>query len=154
MVRLEIETLGDERFVRGFNRYVEQMKDFREVYQGIWEDFTEVTERNFAREGFPRPFRPLSPKYKEWKDRNFPGRPILQLRYRLIRSLLGRAQAEAQDTVKDIGAREAEFGTQVPYANRHQRSGRMPVQLTDGDKVRWSKMIHEWSYRKLRGEIE
>ena len=31
----------------------------------------------FARQGTPRRWAPLSPAYKRWKDKHFPGRPIL-----------------------------------------------------------------------------
>lgn len=154
-VTLEIETLGTERFVRGFNRYVAQMKDFTPIFEEILEDFRRREEEIFAGEGVPKSFAPLSPAYAAWKEMNYPGQPIMQLRGPLKASLIGKADG----TVLKIAPLEAEFGTSVPYAHRHQMgTGGMPkrevVQLTEEDKTRWARMIHEWSYRQLQREIE
>jgi phage gpG-like protein len=153
-VTLEIETIGDERFVRGFNRYAEQVKDWRPAFEDIYQSFTEITRRNFASEGRPESWAALSPGYAKWKAKHYPGKPIMQRTRRLIRSLTGVGQASAQDTIKDIKPLSAEFGTMVPYATYHQQGRGVPrrkvVQLTEGNRRFWARIIHEWAYRETR----
>ena len=151
MVVLRIDTIGEERFIRGFNRYVEDMKDFSPVFEQIADWFYSEEKRIFAHQGDPESFVPLSPQYKAWKDKHYPGKPIMQLRGRLIASLAGQADG----TVKKIGKMEAEYGTQVPYAHRHQMgTAGMPkrkvVQLTEARKRAIARMIHRWSFEQLQ----
>lgn len=153
-VTLEIETLGDERFVRGFNRYVARMKDFTPIFEELLEDFREIEEKNFASQGTPKAFAPLSTKYKAWKERHYPGRPIMELRGVLKASLVGRSP----DSVINIDRKSAEYGTSVKYAHRHQKGTygmpvRKIVQLTESDKTRWARKIHQWSYEELQRSI-
>jgi len=154
MVVISIETIGHERFIRGFNRYVQKIKDFRKVFRMIAEDFWDMEQEIFDAEGKPEVFPPLSKNYKRWKDTHYPGRKIMQLKYRLIKSLTAKDQGKSQDSVLDVRKKSMEIGTRVPYAIKHQMGhGDLPVrkivQLTEPRKVKWSKMIHEWAYREL-----
>jgi len=155
MVVIRIDTVGEERFVRGFNSYVNFMKDFRPVFEKIAEWFWDEEEKIFQKQGNPEPFRKLSDVYAAWKQKYYRGKPIMQLRGRLIASLTGRNQADAQDTVKKIDKTEAEFGTRVPYAHRHQMGTfgmpkRKIVQLTEARKRTIGRMIHQWAYEQLK----
>lgn len=159
MVVLQIETIGTERVVRGFNRFGDQMRDLREPFQEISEDFFKAEEKNFRAKGTPQLFRPLSPKYAAWKKKHFPGKPIMRLTDRLINSLTGKNQADAQDTIRLIGKKAAEFGTAVPYAHRHQAGTKgMPkrkiVQLTEKIKRRWMYIMHQWVVRKAKEDLK
>lgn len=150
MVTIQIETIGDERFVRGFNRFLDEIKDFSPVFELLWDDFTEINKKNFDRQGTPERWKPLSEDYAAWKAKVRPGRPILVFDGNLRASLTGLSP----DTIKKIGKTEAEFGTTLPYAPYHQRgSGRLPrrkpVQIAEPDKMRWSKIIHRWAYETL-----
>ena len=154
MVVVSIETLGTERFVRGFNRFEEEMKDLREPFGVIADDFTETVERNFGAQGTPEKWSPLSPKYRAWKARVRPGAPILIFDGRMYESLRGVSRGPTADTVRQIYPQRAEFGTIVPYAIFHQTGTRnmprrKPVQLTDQDKKRWARIIHEWAVKGL-----
>jgi phage gpG-like protein len=153
-VQLDIETVGDERFVRGFNRYVSMMKDFRPVFDDIREDFQAIEKRVFRAQGTPESFAPLSEKYKKWKDRHYPGKPIMQLRGYLVGAMTG----DTADTINRQRKKEAEFGTTLPYAHRHQMGTlgmpqRKFVQITAKDKTRWARMIQTWSYKQLREAV-
>ena len=158
MVEITVETIGEERFIRGFNRIGQEIKDFREPFQEISEDFYRREKSVFAREGDPVGFKPLSKAYAKWKSQRYPGKKIMQLVGRLIKSLTAADQAEAQDSIKRIKKTWAEFGTQVPYAHRHQMGTvgmpkRMIVQLTEKDKVRWGRIIHEWAMKVIKRNI-
>lgn len=159
MVTITIETIGEERFIRGFSRIEKQMPDMRPVFEDIAVYFWAREKQIFAREGDPESFDDYtSDVYKAWKRKHFPGRKIMQLRGRLRNSLIGERQAVAQDTVKIIKKKSAEFGTQVPYAHRHQMGTfgmpqRKIVQLTEKDKRWWAKTIHEWAYKTVLKEV-
>jgi phage gpG-like protein len=157
MVILTLETIGDQKLVRGFNRFTALMKDFTPVFRDVAEYFYKTEEKVFNAEGDPEMFLPLSPKYREWKRRHYPGRKIMELTGRLKESLTG-GPGNAGDTVKTIGKTNAEFGTKVPYAHRHQMGTHgMPqrkiVQMTETRKRIITKMIHDWSFRQLQGSL-
>lgn len=155
MVVLSVESIGEERFVRGMNRYVQEMKDFREVFLQIQQDFYEINERNFARNGYPVKFTPAqNERYIAWKRSRVGHNIPLVLYGRLRNSATGKNQADAQDTVVDIRRTSAEFATRVPYALHHyyDRNSKA-VQLTKEDKTRWARMFQTWAYQKWREEI-
>ncbi len=158
MVTISIETIGEERFIRGFSRIVEDMDDMRPAFQDVSEDFYRREKQIFDRQGDPVAFKSLSAAYKKWKTLHFPGRKIMQLTGRLRLSLVDPDRAKAGDVVKKISKRSAEFGSQVPYAHRHQMgTGGMPkrmiVQLTNKDKIRWGRIIHEWAIKVVKRNV-
>ena len=154
MVVVSIQTLGAERFVRGFNRFEAEMRNLSEPFGVIAEDFAEITERNFGAQGTPEKWRPLSPKYAKWKSRVRPGRQILVFDGTMYASLRGVRNGTGPGTIRQIYPKRAEFGTMVPYAIYHQTGtrkmpARKPVQLTEEDKKRWGRIIHEWAVKGL-----
>ncbi len=158
MVTITIETIGEERFIREFNRIEADMADMRPIFQDISLDFYRREKQIFARQGDPAGFKPLSAAYKKWKSLNAPGKKIMQLSGRLRLSLVDPDRAKAGDVVKKIGRKSAEFGSIVPYVHRHQMGTRgmpkrMIVQLTEKDKIRWGRMIHEWAKDLIREHL-
>ncbi len=158
MVTISIETIGEERFIRGFNRITKEMPDMRPAFQDISEDFYQREKQIFARQGDPAPFKSLSTAYAKWKAIHAPGAKIMQLSGRLKLSLVDPDRAKAGDVVKKMRKRSAEFGSQVPYVHRHQMgTGGMPkrmvVQLTNQDKIRWGRIIHEWAKDLIREHL-
>ena len=152
MMQIEIQTVGDQNFIRRFNRYIEDMRDFTEPFNRIYDDFVEVEKNIFGSEGAPERFVQLSDRYKEWKERFFPGLPIMQLHRRLVTSLISRNDSDA---IVDIDGRGgvATFGTKIPYAHRHQMGTfgmkqRKFIQLTEEIKRRWAKIIQEWAFEQ------
>jgi phage gpG-like protein len=158
VVILTIDTVGDQKIIRGFNRYTAMMKDFRPVFNEVAEFFYRTEEKIFASEGNPEMFVPLSPIYKAWKSKHYPGRKIMELTGRLRRSLTGKGQADAQDTVRIIKKTFAEFGSQAPYVHRHQMGTfgmpqRKIIQFTETRKRTITNMIHQWSFEKLQASL-
>ena len=94
-----------------------------------------------------------------WKAKHYPGKPIMQLRGRLMAALTAEKQADAQDTVKIIEKTHAEFGAKVPYVHRHQMGTygmpqRKVIQLTEQRKRVIARMIHQWSYDQLKDILQ
>jgi phage gpG-like protein len=106
----------------------------------------EGERRQFSSEGGygTGAWKPLSPRYRDWKDRHFPGEPILQLRHRLIESL---TSAASPDAVREVTPFSLTFGSRVPYGIFHQHGipGRMPARpplvLTPADKGQITLLI-------------
>jgi len=58
---------------------------------------------------------------------------------------------DAPFQIRDITATQAVLGTSVPYGVFHQLGtkrmpARPPIQLSESDKNRWGKLVHEWLY--------
>jgi phage gpG-like protein len=155
LVVITIETLGDERFIRAFNRVGEEVKDFSEPFETIYQDFAALEERRFLAQGWPPAhWAPLSPEYAAWKQRHFPGRPILVLSGRM-RAAFGNVDGSSFDALKEIFETHATFGTVLPYPIYHQTGtskmpARRPVHLEEEDKRRWALIIQRWAIAKLR----
>jgi len=144
MVAITIDSIGNERFARSFNRWAEDCKDLRKPFNEIGNDFYRANKRNFNAEGTPQKFKELSEKYAEWKNLHYPGRPILVLTGRLKRSLTGEAQTENQDSIRNIKFKSAEFATRLPYAVTQYYAGRKAVQLTEYRKRKWAKILQRY----------
>jgi hypothetical protein len=147
LVEISIATIGVERYVRGFNLIGSEVQDFEEPFRIILGDFREVESGIFSTEGASEgnPFPALSKKYADWKEENFPGRAIMTLTGALRASLTGRSSG----TIERIEKKEAEFGTSLPYAHRHQVGYRMPmrkiVNVSDATKKRWNHVFVRWA---------
>jgi len=156
LVVLEVETIGGDTFVRGMNRYAEDVTDWRPAFEDIYTNFTNIQKGGFRRQGHHgSKWADLSPRYKRWKEMHYPGRPILTRTGRMRDSMTGRNQAASQDTVKRVEKLAAEFGTQVPYAYAHQHGyppGNLParpmVDLNEDQRRKWAKLIQEWAWRE------
>ena len=126
--------------------------DFSKIFEDIIVDFRRLEKRIFKKEGDPESFKPLSPKYAAWKHKNYPGKKIMQLRGGLKASLTGKTS----DTIEVIGKRRAEFGSNLPYAHRHQMGTfgmpqRKIVQLSEKTKKRWVKIVQKWIINSMKG---
>ena len=151
MVTVNIQTLGHERIIRSLSRIGQWMQDLRDPFETVASYFWTVNQENFDSQGKPEKFKPLSPNYKRWKDKHYPGKKILQLSGRLYDSLTAQNQADSQDTIKIITRKYAELGTQVPYADFHyygtrKMPSRKPVQLADKHRVVMTRIIHRWAF--------
>lgn len=160
MVAFEFNILGQVAFSRGMNRYAADVQDWQEVFEEIYQSFTDIEQKIFKRQGFPNRWKRLSPEYAAWKRAHYPGKPIMQLTGALLNSLTGVGQAGAQHTVKIIEKLRAEFGTVLPYAYAHQHGvpernlpARPVVQLRSNDLADWAQMIQEFAYRRAVRDI-
>ncbi len=81
------------------------------LLQGITEGIFAMARQSFERQASPEgaPWAPLSLKYASLKQRLFPGRPILQRRGTLLRTLF-----------RSVEGNRAIVGSRLPYAAAHQ----------------------------------
>tara|TARA_R110000824_G_scaffold86623_3_gene214231 strand:- start:5932 stop:6621 length:690 start_codon:yes stop_codon:yes gene_type:complete len=114
-----------------FEKWADEIKDMRPV----WSDVVKLFRKHEARhldsggEATGKAFVPLSPAYKAWKDRNFPGKPILTLRGALRLALVdGKGSSAFKRETRDslhVGVLGGEVGV---YAAAHAfGQGNLPV---------------------------
>ena len=131
---LTVEVNGDasegalQRFAVAFERAGEAVADFgRFVFPKLEPVFEEAVTAQLAGEGVgpSGSYAPLSPSYEDWKSRNAPGLPILELSGRMSSALTNGSSPEAW---RQWSATDFSFGTTgVEYASFHQAgTGRMP----------------------------
>jgi phage gpG-like protein len=103
-----------------FAGFASDVSDLRTVWPMVAAALERKTLGNqFASEGSKGQhgrWAALSPRYRAWKEKHFPGKPILQLTGRLIDSF----SEGSPDHVDRREAQSFEWGTSVPYAIFHQ----------------------------------
>lgn len=143
MLRFSAEIDGVPVLDRAFNRIDEHISDFRNFWPGVITAFYEIEVEQFESEGSKGAsgkWTPLSPAYKVFKEREFPGKTILRREDDLFESLTG---PDALGSVLRPEKDELIIGSAVPYALVHQRKGRPPISLSEANKRRITKGIQE-----------
>lgn len=155
MLRFTADISGDVQLDRAFNRITEIVRDFRDIWPAVAQEFYEIESEQFASEGAhgaSGKWTPLSPAYRRWKEIHFPGEPILRLYHPLVDSLTSPASG---DSIIRFDPMELTIGSKAPYALAHQfGAGRMParppISLSDNDKRRLQKAIQAGLVRFTR----
>lgn len=153
MVNVRIKVFGNERLVRKLSRINVEVGKLNIPMETIASHFWKINKENFEAQGQPKRFAPLSFRYKKWKDKNYPGKKIMQLTGRLMNSLAAENQEDAQDTIKNITAKYMEVGTDVEYAAAHNFGypkrnlpARKIVQVTEKHRMVWDRIVQRWAY--------
>lgn len=145
-IRFEVD--GEVQFNRQLRSLQDDVKDFRPAFELIYAEFLETESKQFGAEGGfegNERWKRLSEDYEKWKSRHFPGKPILELRGHLKRSL---TQKGADGAVYRATEKELEMGTSIGYAIWHQRGtarmpARKPIELSEAQKKRWVAIMHK-----------
>jgi len=152
LLTIRVTIMGEEVVARALSRFGEGIKDFRPAWEQIQINFAEIEEQQFATQGARggTPWAPLSPNYAAWKEKYFPGLPILQL----TRTMWGQF-AVGTGMIADIMPMYMRLAPTLDYPLYHQRgTAHMParrvVQLTEEDKRGWMKILHNYVYDKAR----
>ena len=137
-------------YAENFERYLEP--DFEAIQQ---EQFDSKGARGEAGQ-----WRPLSPLYASIKQEFFPGRPIMQLKGRLLGSFTQRGHSDA---LRRVTPTSFERGSKVPYASVHNAGTdkrmwiphpfnmwingvpkRELIGVRETDVQRWADQLGEW----------
>lgn len=119
-----------QTFKAAFERAGDELQDFgRHVFPRLTPVFEGALDAQFdARGGGPTAgaWAALSPSYEEWKQRHFPGMPLLEATGDMRAAL---TQSSSPMAWREWSASEYSFGTAgVEYAGFHQvGTGRMPA---------------------------
>jgi phage gpG-like protein len=95
-------------------RFKHRLNDVEPVWQAIADRMAEVWGREFRLEGAWVRWAPLSPRYREWKAKRYPGAKIMHLTGDLEDSLTKRPFG-----IDEINNEVMVIGTQVFYAGYH-----------------------------------
>lgn len=156
MLNFRFEVRPDEtQFARTFSRWADQIDDLQPAFEQITQSFYEGEERQFASQGAAGSggWKPLSSAYKKWKDRRYPGRPLLVMTGALRDALTSKSGPGA---VYVIERKRLTMGTDLEVAQYHQKGSsrmpaRKPIQLTDAQKNQWVKFIHQHCVQSYPG---
>lgn len=140
MIRFTAEIAGTVQLDRAFNRVNEHISDFRNFWPGVITAFYELETEQFQSEGAKGAsgkWTPLSPAYKEFKEREFPGQTILRREDALFESM---TSPDALDSILRPEKDELVIGTGLPYALA-QHEKRPIISLTEDNKRKLVKSI-------------
>ena len=154
MFQLQLDIAGDKQVMRGFSRFADGVKDFREPLKEILEDFHEIEKKQFSSEGGygSGGWAPLAPVTVEQKARAGYPYDILVRTGDLRDAMTGGSGSEAEVTKDSLKV-------MMPWYGKFHQQGtrRMPrrpvVQLQEADKTRWSKIFHEYLVNLSRKEF-
>lgn len=143
--RLTFKVNGQELWSFELDRFRQRLGDMTPVWEGIADEYAVIWGREFRLEGAWVRWKPLSPQYRQWKAKNYPGQKILQLSGDLMDSMTNRPFG-----VDFIDRKVMVIGTQLPYADYHQRGTKnMPARpiikhVRPSEAKRFAKVLHQY----------
>ena len=149
MLNFTFNVDGEEQLNRWLDIAADSVNDFSTIFEKLADDFRETQKEVFKNEGAFEglsKWASLSPKYKKWKTKHFPGRPILELTGAMKRSLINRADS---NHIERITPNTFEIGTKDFKAILHQRGTKKPmpkrkvIDLSESQKRRWVQIAHQ-----------
>lgn len=152
-VKISVDMVGERALESLFDHIEHIPDDWREPFEGMAEDFWTQNQKTFDEEG--PGWKPLSLQYAKWKERKFPGEPILVRTGALRASLV---EGHAPHSIFDIHPTEMTLGTDVRYGIYHQTGSikvrdhppkRSPIMITPELQKNWNRRLANW----LRDEI-
>jgi phage gpG-like protein len=142
VIRFVAEIQGSVQLDRAFNRVDQEISDFRNFWPGVILAFYEIETAQFQTEGAQGAsgqWAALSPAYKIFKEREFPGKTILRRTDALYESMTG---PDALDSILRPEKEELTIGSALPYALIHQKS-RPVISLSEDNKRKIVKSIQQ-----------
>jgi len=146
MLRVSLQVDGQAQFDRAFSRFSDGIKDLRPLWDKLAQEFYRIEDEQFASEGAHsgNPWKPLSPKYQAWKEKQIPGPMILELTNKLKLSLTYKGSSAHVRIEEPLSI---SLGSSLPYARYHQTGtrrmpARKPIDLSEEDKRKLGKIIH------------
>jgi len=151
---LDVEVDGGVGFTRHLRKFEASVNDFTPLWNRFRRTFYYTELLQFASEGAYNQsgWAKLSPAYGRWKEKNFPGRPILVLSGDLKASL---TSAQARGSYFKSELKQMEIGSRIPYGIYHQAGSarmpaRQPIYLSAFSAKAYTDQIIQW----IRGQWE
>jgi phage gpG-like protein len=154
---LTIRQTGAEEIRTMMNRLLQAVDDISPAFPEMEATFRAIELQAFTSEGTSGEsgaWAPLSPGYRAWKERHFPGKTILRRTDRLMGSLVRRGA----DSFIESSPKRLAIGTTTPYAAFHQVPGlgarfRPPISLTDRDAAKFQAILHRFFSRTIQQSL-
>lgn len=158
-VEINITTKPTTDRLIGWTQEIERevLSDFTDFWKLLEKFLIDTLKRRFATEGYHR-WAQLSPRYKAWKEKHYPGKPILQLTGALHRAATQRG---AEGNIYEVTKTSMVWGVdteEIPHAYFVQSGVKAPARI-------WCKLEHEeekevldnarfWIRKKLDEKIQ
>lgn len=144
-INITLEGVGTVK--RRINGIIGKVKDLRPAFQKIGEDFRNTERKVFQGQGAygsRSSWKPLTPKYREWKQQHYPGRPILEQTGALRSSLTSKGANHIEIITKN----SITLGSSDPKFKWHQKdtskmTARPPITFTKYQGDKWAKIIRD-----------
>lgn len=144
MINVTAEVDGVVLVNRTLSRFGELLRDMRQLWPAVIVTVRAILKEQFTGQGVGQTgkWKPLSPAYARWKEKNFPGKPILQRTGDTFEALTKRTTESIVLPLPNT----LEFGVALPYPIHHQRGGtRLPrrriFDFNEAQKRRITKAI-------------
>lgn len=136
-------------------RFGEDLSDFTEFWQEYFlPNWYRTSTTHFETQGASSgaQWPPLSAAYADWKQKHWPGLPILVLSGALRDSL---TQQNDSNAVADMTPTQLSMGTRVTYARFHQTGtkympARPPLRVSREFFMLTAKLMHEFAVKKAK----
>ena len=156
-VNIQTQIIGKKRLDRLLDSIEKNIKTYKPVWPDVSKYVFNVFNRQFSTQGSSGKsgaWRPLSPKYAAWKEKNYPGRPILVQRGQLKRSMVKKGAA---DNIYRETKNILVMGTQNKLGRIHQDgTRRMParkiIDLTAEQFNKIGKIVWDYTKGLLKGK--
>jgi phage gpG-like protein len=146
-VVIEFELEGVGKFTKRINKISKVCSDLTPAWKKIGEDFRRTEEKVFKGQGSygsRSAWKPLTPKYSEWKSLYFPSKPILEATGSLKNSLI----TKGANNIEIISPLSIKLGTNDSKFKYHQKgtkkmAARPPITFTKYQGNKWAKIIRD-----------
>lgn len=148
-MKLTIGLGGEAQLSRTLARITQRIDDWSPAFNAIADQLAEENRKQFQTEGQHASggWPALSPAYRVWKEKNYPGKPILQRSGALFKALTERPFGS-----EHIGPSSMSIGVgdEIPYAKYHQQGTakmprRRPLELTAQARNRMMKTMQRYA---------
>lgn len=156
--------IGADRVGAALVKFADSLADLSPFWvQSFAPRFFGQVQSNFAQEGYGRgrddsgrytasgQWAQLSWRYWLWKDKHYPGQPILTRTGRLRNSLTWSGGSPGPEGMFWFGPNYAVAGTAVPYGVHHQTgTDKMPARpfVDNQQSGEWSTLLRAWVARE------
>ena len=118
---IAINIRGIGKVSKILSRLTARVRDLKPAWRQIVDNFHELERQQFDTEGSRvKAWKPLTQKYTEWKQKNYPGRKILVRTGALKNSLTMRTS----DSIIKMHSNSLKIGTRTKYAIYHEKGNR------------------------------
>jgi phage gpG-like protein len=144
-LRIDLKIAGDVQLRRSLIRISDRLGDLRPGLEDIADLIAEDLAKRFVSQNSPSLGRwpPLTPAYRRWKQKHYPGRRILTLTGALKKDYTQRPFGYEKFTPHTFS-----MGSHLPYAAAHQdglgHMPRRPVELSDDAKRQMTKLMQRF----------
>lgn len=149
----KIEVEGEEALRRGFYKVIETVEDFTPIWSAVKKEFFAIERELFASggaSGASGRWKPLSKAYEEQKINKYGTFALLAGTLRASDAMYKSLTKETGDTIFETDKQNLTFGSSLPQFRGAMKgnpsknlSQRKPVDLTDADKRRISRVMRE-----------